>query len=293
MLIKRMDSKQEEVGELKGLLEGKLTLHQRFLIERELKAITSGVQGEEDSSYYIDFYFKDSKNWAVIHDLRLEHKGQVAQIDHLLINRFFDIYVLESKNYSYKIKITPEGEFQAYTAEEYIGIPSPIEQNKRHIRLLDRFLKGREILPRRIGISIKPRFKNFILISSKALIVRPPEERFNTSRVIRADSLRTKIDEEVDKGNPLKDMTLIAKCCTSSTLKETVKRLASFHTPKKPDFRKKFGLPAQPLSNRSDMSKYLCVKCNNPISERVMKFCEQNKARLGGKLYCFDCQKGV
>ena len=42
-----MDSKQEEIGELKGLLQGKLTLHQRFLIERELKAITSGVHGEE------------------------------------------------------------------------------------------------------------------------------------------------------------------------------------------------------------------------------------------------------
>ena len=81
MIIKRMDSKEEEIAELTALLKGKLTFHQRFSMERELKAIRTGVSGEKDSAYYIDFYFRHSKNWAVIHDLRLEHKGQVAQID--------------------------------------------------------------------------------------------------------------------------------------------------------------------------------------------------------------------
>jgi hypothetical protein len=93
MIIKRMDSKKEEIAELTALLKERVTRYQRFLIERELKAIRSGVAGEKDSAYYIDFYFRNSKNWAVTHDLRLEHNDQVAQIDHLLINRFFDIYV--------------------------------------------------------------------------------------------------------------------------------------------------------------------------------------------------------
>ena len=120
MIIKRIDSKQREIAELEKLLKVKITPYQRFLIERELKAMRSGVYGERDSAYYIDFYFGNSRNWAVIHDLRLEHKEQVAQIDHLLINRSFDIYVLESKNYSYKLKISPEGEFHAYYGKEYI-----------------------------------------------------------------------------------------------------------------------------------------------------------------------------
>ena len=54
-----MDSKQEEIGELKGLLQGKLTLHQRFLIERELKAIISGVRGEEDSEIFAGLASED------------------------------------------------------------------------------------------------------------------------------------------------------------------------------------------------------------------------------------------
>jgi hypothetical protein len=43
MIIKRMDSKQEEITELTGILEGKLTSYQRFLIERELKAINLNI----------------------------------------------------------------------------------------------------------------------------------------------------------------------------------------------------------------------------------------------------------
>ena len=176
MIIKKMDSKQEEIAELTALLKGRLTSNQRFLIERELKTMRSGVSGEKDSAYYIDFYFGDSRNWAVIHDLRLEHRGQVAQIDHLLINRFFDMYVLESKNYSFKLKIGPEGEFQTCYGKEYSGIPSPIEQNKRHIHLLDLFLKHHDILPKRVGISIRPKFKSLILVSPRSIITRPPEK---------------------------------------------------------------------------------------------------------------------
>jgi hypothetical protein len=246
MIIKKMDSKQEEIAELTALLKGRLTSCQRFSIERELRAIRTGVSGEKDSAYYIDFYFGNSKNWAVIHDLRLEHKGQVAQIDHLLINRFFDIYVLESKNFSYKLKITPEGEFQTYYSKEYIGISSPIEQNKRHVYLLDLFLKSHDILPKRMGISIRPKFKSLILVSPKSIISRPPEKKFDTSSVIKADTLRTRIDLEVDKGeNLLADLATISKTCSYSTLVDTARTLAGFHKPKKIDFKARFGLSVQ------------------------------------------------
>jgi hypothetical protein len=69
-------------------------------IEKEIKFLKSGDKGEQDSAYFIDFHYKDSKNWVIIHDLRIEYGGLVAQIDHLLINRFLDFYVLETKHYS-------------------------------------------------------------------------------------------------------------------------------------------------------------------------------------------------
>ena len=98
--IKPMDSKQDEIKELSSLLDEKITPNQRFQIERELKAIRSGVLGEKDAAYYINFYFGESKNWAVIHDLRIEYEDQVAQIDHILMNRMFE-------SMSLSLKITP------------------------------------------------------------------------------------------------------------------------------------------------------------------------------------------
>ena len=301
MIIKRMDSKEQEIAELETFLKGKLKPSQRSRIERELKTMKSGIQGEKDSAYYIDFYFGDSKNWAVIHDLRLEHKGQAAQIDHLLMNRFFDIYVLESKNYSYKLKINPDGEFEAYYEKRYTGISSPIEQNKRHKHLLELFLGSFDILPKRMGISIRPRLKKFVLVSPKCTIVRPPEKRFDTSCVIKADTLRTRIDRELEKGSPLTDIATISKVCSSSTLQRAARRIASFHRPKKMDFASKFGLPAQSFSKAQnegttkerEPKKYSCSRCKRAISERVADYCRQNKGKFGGKVYCFECQKSA
>lgn len=299
-----MDSKQEELAELSSLLKEKLTPQQQFLIERELRSMRKGAHGEKDSAYYIDFYFGNSKNWVVIHDLRIEHEDQEAQIDHILINRSFDMYVLESKNYSYEIEITPEGEFQVYYGKQSLGIPSPIEQNKRHIHLLDRFLKDHDILPKRVGIPIRPRFKNFVLLSPKSIITRPSEKKFDTSMVIKADTLRTKIDEEVNKMNLRNDLSTMSKFCSLSTIAEAATKLASFHKPLRIDFRAKFGLSPQSLAAPWDStiqikeekkpygtSKYFCSKCKRAIPEKVAKFCWKNTAKFGGRAYCLECQK--
>ena len=99
--------------------------------EKEFKILKSGNQGEQNSAYFIDFYYKDSQNWAIIHDLRIEHDGLTAQIDHLLLNRCLDFYVLETKHYARGIKITEYGEFLVEYQNNYVAIESPIEQNKR------------------------------------------------------------------------------------------------------------------------------------------------------------------
>jgi hypothetical protein len=303
MIIKSMDSKESDIQDLSSLLKENLTPNQRFQIERELKAMKNGIHGEEDSAYYIDFHFGESKNWAVIHDLRIEHEDQVAQIDHILIGRTFDIYVLESKNYSYKIMITPEGEFQAHSRKQYYGVPSPIEQNKRHVHLLERFLKAKEILPKRMGIPISPKLKSFILISPKSIISRPPGKRFDTSMVIKADTLRTKIDTELEKISPLANVVSISKVSSSSTIEDVAKRLVRYHRPHKTDWRARFGLSAESPSGcknmpvqknggpiSKDVSKYFCSKCKKDISEKVAKFCFNNKSKFGGRAYCLDCQ---
>jgi len=298
MLIKKRDSKQAEIEELSTLLSYPLSEYKEFLIERELRFIKAGDYGEKDSAYFIAFHFGSSKNWAVIHDLRLEAQDQVAQIDHLLINRFLDVYVLESKNFSYGVKITDTGEFLINRHNQYFSIESPIEQNKRHIVVLEQILKKYEVMPKRLGVSISPNLKSYILVSTKSRVIRPSKGTFDTSMVIKADMLRTKIDKEVDKMGALSALTTASKMVSSETIKEVAERLSTAHKPIKINYRKRFGLEdIRPSQNNADpqsikpSKQFYCFQCKKKITEKVAKFCWDNKQRFHRKAYCFDCQK--
>ncbi|MBW2187882.1 MAG: NERD domain-containing protein [Deltaproteobacteria bacterium] len=96
MIIKAKDDSQEVLHRLDELKKLPLSVKQHFLVDREIKMFTAGVRGEKNSAYFLDFEWGNSPNWGIIHDLRIEHEGRIAQIDHLLINRYLEIYVLET-----------------------------------------------------------------------------------------------------------------------------------------------------------------------------------------------------
>ncbi|MCX7177078.1 MAG: nuclease-related domain-containing protein [Proteobacteria bacterium] len=103
MIIKSADEKQLVLETLEQLRQRPdATDTQRKTVEKEIKIFRAGIKGEEESAYLIDFDFKASKNTAVIHDLRLESNGRVAQIDHLLIHRKLTVFVLETKHFNCK-----------------------------------------------------------------------------------------------------------------------------------------------------------------------------------------------
>lgn len=298
MLIKKRDSKQTEIEELTTLLSEPLPENKKFLIERELRCIKTGDQGENDTAYFIDFYFASSKNWAVIHDIRLEYRDKVAQIDHLLINRYFEVYVIESKSFSYGVKITDNGEFLVNYKNNYFSIESPIEQNKRHLIVLEQIFTQYDVMPKRLGITIIPTFRSYILVSTKSRVIRPTQKTFDTSMVIKADTLRTQIDKDFDKMGPFAVLAAGSKIVSSETLKDVAQRLAAVHKPIKINYKKRFGLddvkPPQkdtaPVHTQSSKQFY-CYQCKKNITEKVAKFCWDNKERFHGKAYCFDCQK--
>ncbi len=280
MLVKEKDSLQPQINELRALLDRDLPANKRILVEKELKILLSGAKGERDSAYYIDFQWRDSKNWAVLHDLRLEHRGRVAQIDHLLISRHLEIFVLESKHYRTGLKISESGEFSFLLNGGAQAIPSPIEQNKRHIIFLERYLKNQTFLPKRLGFTIRPEFKSLILVSPESKVIRPPT--FDTSMVIKSDMLQDKIEQESVS------VFALARLIGQDTLWNMARSLAGQHQPARIDYRKKFGIQTDVTSNNGS---YFCAACKKRISKKVAMFCFQNKGRFSGKTYCFDCQK--
>jgi len=237
MILKTKDSRKSDILELNRLLSLKPTAKQRFLIERELKCLMSGERNEQNSAYYLDFSYKNSPNWAVIHDLRIEHRGRVAQIDHLIINRFLDVFVLESKNYYYGVKITEEGEFLVWDGKTYQAIESPYEQNQRHIEALRQAITDRNLGPSRLGLTIPISFRNIILISTTSKLVKPSSSTFDLSCVIKADAFVSFADKSVDK----KSIIEAPKIIGSDTLREFAEKMVRLHRPATIDYGAKFG----------------------------------------------------
>lgn len=100
------------------------------MIEDEIWSIRLGAKAEADAAYQLDFDLKDSGHWAVIHDLRLDIEGQVAQIDHLVISRMLEAFVCESKSYSGGVKINEYGEWITFRdRRQLVALHQPSERD--------------------------------------------------------------------------------------------------------------------------------------------------------------------
>ncbi len=145
----------------------------------------------------------------------------------------FDIYILESKNYYHGVKITEKGEFLIWDRKRYQAVESPIEQNERHIHLLNKFFAEHSILPKRIGVTIRPRFVNCVLVSPKSRVLRPVQKKLDTTWVLAPDTLKKKIEDEFEKLSHLKAFSNATKMSSLDSIVNVAEKLKSFHSPKK------------------------------------------------------------
>ena len=267
MLIKQKDNSREQIDYLKDLLERDLPEKTKGMIERELKSLFSGNKGEESSAYYLDFYFKPSKNWAMIHDLRLEHDGFVAQIDHLLIGRMLDIYVIESKNYNQGVAISDQGDFSYFYGKRPIPIESPIAQNERHIRLLDCYLTENNLLPKRLGVTLRPSYKNIVLISPTSRLTKPARGLYDCSSVMKSDQFMERFDNDLKNDSPAAFISL-AKVISEHSLRTFAEALVLAHKPTTINYLQKYGIV-------DDLQTELIAGDNTPDHETIAAMVDQ------------------
>lgn len=326
MIIKQADEKQSQIAYLTDLLaHPEADSITRKKIEREIRLIRAGMKGEAEAAYEMQFHWGNSKNWMILNDLRIEHDGLVAQIDHLLINRFLYIWVCESKHFADGITINEHGEFQAFFGNKAYGIPSPVEQNNRHILFLERlFNSGTVRLPTRLGFPIRPALKSLVLVSRGARITRPKTAIDGLSTIIKNDQLFKTIDKMLDENNPL----LLTKLIGQDTLEELAREIAGQHKPLEFDWAARFGLSevgrvcgsasqkdavpeaesggvttvvAEPIkeygapaaSPPASTKQHTCSACSAEVTDKVVRFCLGNVSRFGGQVYCMACQKRV
>jgi hypothetical protein len=306
VLLKTADDKSKRLALLEDLQRSALLdAYQKKWLRDELMRLRKGIQGEQESAYFLDQYFKGGENHVVLHDLRFVVDGDVAQIDHLVINRGVGMYLLETKNYAGSLLINERGEFTAQYDEDRFGIPSPIEQSHRHERILRRLLDRLEISTRTGALDIY----HVVMVHPKAVIQRPPENTFDTSHVIKADQFpswhKQFVDKEINVGKVLKFAANVRSVETIKEWGEKLKRqhrpanlleLPPFMQPKDP--RSPRTLSVAPRSpdeavtpqgaNQSEpaQKRLICSHCGSKISFPEGKFCWNNAARFGGNQYC-------
>jgi hypothetical protein len=235
MIVKNADDKGAALATLESLHTRADSKKQRF-IEDELRMMRAGIKGEQESAYHIDFDFGDSQITSVIHDLRLEWGGRVAQIDHLVIHRTHKFYVLETKSFAHGLKITDEGEFLRWNdwKKTYEGMASPIEQNRRHAEVL------RDVLIRLGYPNLE--IESFVLISATARIDRP--KLYPCPEVVKVDQFTTAFKKRfLDSMNSVGGMLGgLSKALFGDSADVIAKNLVRLHKPLIVDYEAKFGM---------------------------------------------------
>jgi hypothetical protein len=268
MILKNIDSKDESIKILEELLNESTNEKQKYLIESDLKNLKNGYQKEKENAYFIDFEFKNSKNVHIIHDLRLEHNGRVAQIDHLLLNRF-GIEVLESKSFSGIVTIKSDNSLEVKYKEKIIAQPNPLEQAKRHELVVRELLKDNNLLTNIIGLNL--------VISSKVL--------FNPNTVVSNDPMpndfvkadnffKNRIDSIDNMG-----IVQIYKSAFGLQKIDNILNIANFlisqHKPLNFDYRSKYKIKKEKIeevqNNKLVDIEIKCPKCDGVLVKRELK----------------------
>jgi len=313
MLIKSADDKSKRLALLQDLQKSSLLdARQKEWLRVELRNLSAGIKGEREAAFHLDGHYKDGQNNVLLHDLRFQIDGEVAQIDHLVINRTGYMVLIETKNYSGDLEVNAHGEFTVRYGKERYGIPSPYEQSRRHARILGKLLERLEIGTRTDKL---PEFHNVVMMHPQAIIQRPDAKVFDTSFLIKADQFRAwheKLVDGIGAGAVFKAMLNIR---SPDTIREWGEKLKRQHRPPNlldlPDFMQpkpqlakavmapqlaapvSVAAPTTPAPAQADASlakKLICAHCREKISFPEGKFCWNNAKRFGGLQYCREHQ---
>ena len=250
MILKDRESRQKEIDLLLGL-----KAQQRGALEKKvLKEITKlrkGEEGEQEAAFMINRAFGQSKNFGVLHDLRIEYRGEVAQIDHLLVNRIQGrVWICETKNYSGTLSCNEHGEWTQWFGKNGHSISSPFEQARRQKAILERWLSE----------------KGYSDLSITPLVLVPPTTRLSRKNmptdveVRKWDNFESWLRAKIEDVGVKDAFTMVAGRLIHARnvqwLETLGAKLVDAHSPRIVDWPTRLALPS-PAAPTFDMDKLL------------------------------------
>lgn len=162
---------------------------------------SAGRSVERQVAHYLDRHFGDATNVLLLHDLRIELDGEVAQMDHLVVHSF-GVAIVESKSVTTEVHINAAGEWERSWSGRWQGMPDAILQGERQGMLLKRLLTSRqaELLHKAVFGLLQGHFKNmaldvFAAISDQGRISRTAKGQ--APRVLKADAVPNAIQDVI------------------------------------------------------------------------------------------------
>lgn len=198
-----------QLAQLTDLLE-KVGDDQKGIIEEEIKKIKAGLYGEKNVAYELQTSFLPI---LCLHNIRVEYRDYSAQFDFVVITNKC-IFVLETKTMLGDIIIDSYGNFtrvfKNYKGEVYKkeGIASPINQNEKHVEILDKFL-----LENNMHKDI-PIVSLVVIANPKSIIEFKYAKREIREKIIKFDQIKKAIQDTcmtLDKEISSKEMVELAE----------------------------------------------------------------------------------
>ena len=164
----------------------------RSQLDEDIRLVQAGISGERKIIYELK-----SCHYPLIfiHDLNLEHEGNRAQIDFLVVTPYH-VVAIETKNLIGNIEIDESGAFiRTITRNRrriQEGIYSPITQNAHHIELMKAIAMSESgsVIRKIQRYLLDDYYKSVVVLANERTVLKadraPKEVR---SQVIRADQL--------------------------------------------------------------------------------------------------------
>lgn len=187
IFLKEDSDLEKQVEELKRIKESG---NNSYSIDKDIKLLELGIKGENEIAYELK---NANLGLYVLRDVTIEHEGNKAQIDYVVISKGFT-YLIECKNLIGNIYVDNKGQFQR---EYELGgkkvkeaIYSPYTQAIRHKEILKKRWISRN---NKITVAMKEKYFDalwykplVVLANSKSILntkYAPKEIRNNTIRV--------------------------------------------------------------------------------------------------------------
>lgn len=286
MVLKEIDKdKENAINILKSKINESSSKPQQILIKKELKKLETGLEGEKQAAYFIDFNLKDSENYVILHDLRFEIDNLTAQIDHILINRALGIMLIETKNTDAEVTINNDGSMTyKYKNGKSYNQANPLEQSKRHEKVLEKILQ-----------------KYNMDMKLYSYVVFLPEVKITNENLPkgfhRADSFVSEMIGEHTK-NPLTILKLTAKVIMNSALSnKQIENIGNIlineHKPINIDYDKKYKISTKVQEEVDEVEEIQeeIKLTSEEMNRKKFKDITKSKKYMGNEMISITCIK--